>query len=538
MYVRPQNERARGSVWVRLAVAVALVTAVVAVGPPAGAAPTWSVVASPSPVGPPSGSLTSVSCPSADRCFAVGSYDREGTAAKTLIERWNGTRWSVVPSPNPVGASDSVLNGVSCLTTTSCFAVGKYADSSSLGKTLVEQWNGSTWSIVTSPNPTGTAISVLNGVSCASTTSCFAVGQQFLGSTAPALAERWNGTSWSIVPTPRPTAGTNTSRLLGVSCPSAASCYAVGDYYDGGPQFKTLVQHWNGGGWSVMPSPNPSSTNASQLNGVSCPTTTRCFAVGNFSDASGANETLVEHLNGSTWFIVASPNLPVADDLLNSVSCLSTTRCYAVGTHFGGSAGTTLTMRWNGTSWSLLPSPNPSPNPPGGASRILTGVSCRPGSCYAVGRDDTNTLVLHWDSTTWSIAAPPPSTSQSRLGQVACPSITSCFAVGGYDDGVTNKTLAERWNGTSWSIVTSPNPSGAADSFLNGVSCPSTTSCFAVGHSFDGATTKTLVERWNGTSWSIMSSPNVAGAPNAYGSSLNSVSCPSITSCYAVGNSF
>ena len=72
-----------------------------------------------------------------------------------------------------------------------------------------------------------------------------------------------------------------------------------------------------------------------------------------------------------------------------------------------------------------------------------------------------------------------------------------------------DKTLVERWNGTSWSIVTSPNPSGATFAVLSGVSCPSTTSCYAVGES---ALDKTLVEHWNGTSWSIVASPNPSGA--------------------------
>ena len=91
----------------------------------------------------------------------------------------------------------------------------------------------------------------------------------------------------------------------------------------------------------------------------------------------------------------------------------------------------------------------------------------------------------------------------------------------------------ERWNGTSWSIVTSPNPSGTAESVLSSVSCPSTTSCFAVGSNLTTSHTKTLVEHWNGTSWSIVTSPNPSGATD---SALSGVSCPTTTSCYAVGD--
>src|SRR6476620_4568395 len=187
------RRRSRRPDLVRLSVAIALITAVVAPALPASAAPTWSVVASPSPVGPPSGILKSVACPSTDRCFAVGYYGPDGTNTKTLIERWNGTSWSVMASPNPAGASDSLLTGVSCPSPTSCYAVGWSTDSSLDEKTLVEHWNGTSWSIVTSPNPAGSTGSFLNSVSCPSTTSCYAVGFSYSSFAQRTLVERWNG---------------------------------------------------------------------------------------------------------------------------------------------------------------------------------------------------------------------------------------------------------------------------------------------------------------------------------------------------------
>src|SRR5207244_7662518 len=137
--------------------------------------------------------------------------------------------------------TDSVLNGVSCPTKTSCYAVGQYLAPSSFQKTLVERWDGTSWSIMPSPNPTGTADNILNGVSCPSLTSCFAVGTY---TDAPkACAEHWNGTSWSIVNSPTPP-GTTNSFLSGVSCPSTTRCYAVG-YFAGSSMAGTLVERWN-----------------------------------------------------------------------------------------------------------------------------------------------------------------------------------------------------------------------------------------------------------------------------------------------------
>ncbi len=110
----------------RLAISVVLVTGVVATtAPPASATPTWSVTPSPSPVGPANGSLAGVACVSETSCYAVGSYPA-GTTEKTLVEQWNGTSWSIVTSPNPNGATRSSLNGVACPSTTSCHAVGNY----------------------------------------------------------------------------------------------------------------------------------------------------------------------------------------------------------------------------------------------------------------------------------------------------------------------------------------------------------------------------------------------------------------------------
>jgi hypothetical protein len=177
---------------------------------------------------------------------------------------------------------------------------------------------------------------------------------------------------------------------------------------------------------------------------VSCPTTTRCFAVGSYFDGF-TYKALAEHLNGTNWSVVTSPNPTDATDIfLSGVSCLSTTRCYAVGNYSTGppnnSTSKTLTERWNGTSWSVFASPTP----PGATYGVLSGVSCQPGSCYAVGTDGY-TLIEHWDSAKWSIAAPPPGGSQSQLGQVSCPSTTSCYAVGNYFANAGDYTLIERY---------------------------------------------------------------------------------------------
>jgi hypothetical protein len=340
--------------FVTLAVAVCLIAGVlVVVAPPASATSGWSLVPSPRPRGWAPVVLNGVSCPSTTSCFAVG-YVQSGhapNALSTLVEHWNGHTWSIVTSPNPRGSGtpDSYLDAVSCRSTTSCFAVGFSIFHG--WSALVEHWNGHTWSIMTSPNPTGFQYHVLSGVSCPSATSCYAVGDS-QGSSTQALVEHWDGHTWSAMPRPTPT-GTDDWNLGAVSCSSTASCFAVGSYWVGGAAYsagavqKSLSERWDGHTWSIVTSPNPTSATLTGLGAVSCPTPAHCFAVGAFErDVSrGAlgvgtvEQTLVEEWNGHTWSIMTSPN-PIQSGgfgtlVLNAVSCHRTTSCFAVG-DFGG----------------------------------------------------------------------------------------------------------------------------------------------------------------------------------------------------------
>src|SRR3984957_11099326 len=133
-----------------LIVSLAMICGVVALAAaPSGAAARWSIVPSVSPIGAPFGELYAVSCSSTTDCFAVGDG-----GSGTLIEHWNGTTWTIVPSPNPSGQPDAELNGVSCSSATDCFAVGDSAPEPLTDfavKTLIEHWNGTTWSMVPSP---------------------------------------------------------------------------------------------------------------------------------------------------------------------------------------------------------------------------------------------------------------------------------------------------------------------------------------------------------------------------------------------------
>ena len=233
--------------------AVGLVAGVLVVAAPsASATPTWSVAPSPTPSGSTHGEISAVSCPSTTSCFAVGRYDTPSSSG-ILVEHWNGSHWSSMAGPKPAGSSFPALVGVSCPNPTSCFAVGSYGVPGIL-KPLAERWNGSHWSIMTSPN-TGSPGTILTGVSCPSPTSCFAVGSYDVSGTEKSLVEHWNGSAWGVMTRPNPT-GATTSYLVGVSCPSPNSCFAVGSYQTTGGAEKSLLERWDGSTWGVMNSPN------------------------------------------------------------------------------------------------------------------------------------------------------------------------------------------------------------------------------------------------------------------------------------------
>ena len=361
----------------RLAVSAALVAGVaLAVLPPspANAAPAkWVVVASPSPS---NAFLNGVSCATGKSCVAVGGYWDANGADHTLVETSKKKTWLVVPSPSP-STTANILEGVSCVTAASCVAVGGYYNTGTgTFNTLIETWDGTTWTVTASPNRSNQS-NLLNAVSCASAASCVAVGYSSDGAgDYQTLVETWDGASWTVAASPNP--GSVVNQLNGVSCASAASCVAVGEYNTGNSTFNTLVETWDGTTWTVTASPNPSSYN--RLNGVSCVTAASCVAVGDITDG---HNTLIERWDGTTWTVTASPNPSSNTNILNGVSCVTARSCVAVGNYYSGTGiPQTLIETWDATNWTVATSPNHSNS----STNVLNEVSCATAkTCVAVG---------------------------------------------------------------------------------------------------------------------------------------------------------
>jgi hypothetical protein len=331
-------------------------------------------------------------------------------------------------------------------------------------KTLAEGWNGSVWFVQRTRRVSQTIPSEFSGVSCTSPTACTAVGREGSFSDTRTLAERWDGTSWTVQPTAAVSGAS--INLASVSCPSPSACVAVGTGAGFGPP---LAEHWDGTTWTTKPTVDPRPTES--------------------------------------------------DSLFSGVSCTSATACTAVGATINNASATppgtvfTLAERWNGSSWTVQPTPNP------GGSGSFKAVSCTSAtSCFAVGFGGAGTLAAHWNGSTWTVQ---PTPSPGSFNGVSCTSDTACTAVGSYFNGTRLVTVAARWNGSVWTAQTTPNTDGFSE--LKSVSCSSATSCTAVGDPF-------LAEHWDGTSWTIQPTPS----SNPF-TRLAAVSCSSGASCTAVG---
>jgi hypothetical protein len=354
------------------------------------------------------------------------------------------------------------------------------------------------WKIVSSPN-SGLS-SFLYGVAAASSADVWAVGDTINSvGTYQALTEHWNGSSWSIVACPSVPGRHN---YLGDAVALSSSDVWATGYTNDGLSEQTLVEHWNGTSWSIVPSPNPGGTGIGQnnfLGNIAAVSPTDIWAVG-FYTAGGTHQTLTVHWDGSSWSQVSSPNVN-GDSFLNGVTAVAGDDVWASGAYIDASgAQRTLVEHWNGTSWSVVPSQSLNVN------ELLVQMSNAGGNVWAVGYSGTSTtsrhtLVEEWNGAGFSVvASPAPGTAYDGLNGVVATSATDAWATG-YQapTGGARRTLTEHWNGVAWSAVTSPN-SGSGDNTLEGVGSAGGTTLWAAGFYYTKsqfAVSKTLLERYS-----------------------------------------
>ena len=315
----------------------------------------WRIISSPN-MGSNNNQVTALSAVSTNDVWATGSFTIPGTQTSNgLIQHWNGSRWSIVPNPNP-GTKSYIIKAVSAVSTNDVWNVGFTADKNGNNhKTLTEHWDGSQWSIVSSPN-TGTQNNFLINVVALSTSNVWAVGLSVSSSGGSSLIIHWNGVQWSVVPSPNP--GSTFYYLEEARAVSANDIWSVGIAQNNNGVFQTLTEHWDGSKWKIFPSPNVGSNN-NFLYSVTTVSANDVWAVGISTNNSNNDRTLIQHWDGTQWSVVSSPNVGSQTNDLFEVGAVSANDIWTVGQYLNNNkVSQTLIQHWDGSKWSIVPSPN------------------------------------------------------------------------------------------------------------------------------------------------------------------------------------
>jgi hypothetical protein len=335
--------------------------------------------------------------------------------------------------------------------------------------------------------------------------------------------------SWEVVPTPEVRGQTDLTDIVAFG-PSDA--WAVGYVRELRGGVRTLTLHWNGTRWTRVPSPNR-SLERNWLFTVAGSSPTDVWAAGYDLDKARQHRTLLMHWDGNRWTVVPSPNVDGKENLLNGLAVLSPTDAWAVGSALDVSfSGRTLIQHWDGASWTIVPSPNPSES--GVGSNLLDVAAVSATEVWAVGDYDQGdgvmrTLTERWDRTSWTIVPSPTEREGALLGSVAALSSDDVWAVGWRQKQTLLQPLALRWNGARWSTVATRAFDGSGASFAD-VAVVGPDDVWVVGDR--GSPVRTLTAHWDGTSWTVIPSAD----PGTIASSLTGVAAIPGSGClWAVG---
>jgi hypothetical protein len=260
--------------------------------------------------------------------------------------------------------------------------------------------------------------------------------------------------------------------------------------------------------WTVIPSPGNG-----ELNSLSCTSWSACTAVG-FTGTSTGWTILAERWNGARWAVQPLSAPLGGQSEFTNVSCGSPRFCVADGLLVPGQTFTgrcaSLIRMWNGSAWAIRKIP----------CNVLEPLSCTSRRfCVMLG---TRTEV--WNGSRWS----PVTVPRERLTAVSCMSAISC-------DGIAGQSFV-RWDGRTWSVIAplDTNVSTGSVGFGPALSCTSASACTVIGANGAGDNVFSLVERWNGRSWSMQ--PGAAVNMDGFAASLNDVSCGGVRMCTIVGS--
>lgn len=344
------------------------------------------------------------------------------------------------------------------------------------------------WSSVSIDAPPGNYGQLQDfSITCASATSCFsAVSTQddqdaADGGYSGAYVEHWDGTKFALMDSGVP----NTSALSDITCLTPSDCLMVGTSY--GANRSPLIDQWNGSAWK--PVTTPSVTDDAWLTAIGCSSSTNCLAVGAQQPTTKTQHAFAERWNGHTWAVthIPAPSGQSQDELLG-VQCPSAHLCVVIGDENEIAKPRAFSETWNGTSWRIqsMPAPN------SGSLTDAHDLTCPSKTdCFTAGYAQANQgapytralpLIYRWNGTRWTITKLPATVTNHVhvLSDMTCPSMTSCVAVGfDHNAAGTYVPAAIQWDGTAWSLATFPAPNQSA--YLDTVGCWRRTRCLAIG---------------------------------------------------------
>jgi hypothetical protein len=335
--------------------------------------------------------------------------------------------WGVEPAPNVGG----ILNGISVDGHNDIWAVG-YFNGEVNSRTLTMHFDGSAWTVVPSPNlPDGNRLADVVTLSPA---DAWAVGWTSNPSSldSRSFSMHWDGTAWSIVDTPQP-GGAYGDRLLAVDAVAPNNVWATGLYQDAQTHEHSVILHWDGTSWrrfrlgtpSLTPTPVPQQAcdTYGGLAGITVVSASDIWAVG---DATTCR------FNGRTWTEVPSPQpRPEYDELsypLEDVAAAAPDDVWAVGSRVIDTGFSvvwdSLIEHWDGTQWTrhIIDVP---------PDQTLYGVDAvASNDIWAVGRNDYGATIDHYDGSTWSHVATPAAGQGGALGGIGSSAPDDLWAAG------------------------------------------------------------------------------------------------------------
>lgn len=367
-------------------------------GPLPTCALSWEVVASPNNGDYLNNELTDIDVVSPADMWAVGTM-----LVDALALHWDGSIWTIVPTADIGDSFNAIdLNAVSAISSNDVWAVGSYRIDQGPFRTLAEHWDGTRWSIVPTPN-VGRYGNQLYAIDALSPDDIWAVGEDSSGM----MALHWDGVEWSVIPNPGPEGGA----LQSVEAISANDVWAVGG---------NTIQHWDGSSWSIVPHPDPGGANFTSVSG---PAGNDVWAVGWYRFES--YWPLIEHWDGVRWRVIAPYNAG-AGPTLSGVAATSRNNAWAVGDNYSR----LLTLHWDGSRWDSIPGASV-----GATERNLQAVAISPsGEAWAVGsyRDPTTqakrTLVERTTDSFSFIDVPPAHTFYPYVHCLVCRGIISGYS--------------------------------------------------------------------------------------------------------------